>query len=185
MAGSKDIINSLKAGGMSYNQIAQKLGRDSSLISQIARGKKPGKNLEASLRDISEKKATVKEPARRLAKSGEVAKVRKSAKPASGKLLKDKQGRIKFAPSSSREQTFVNRLSNIATAGGKVSFRVKFKDGSEDHIFRKGGIFAQRAIRDALNFPGGAFEWLAEQAASLGYNPTFGEVDSVEIIAVY
>lgn len=183
MATAKDTINKLKAGGMSYSEIGRKLGRDSSLISQIARGKKKGSNLEGSLDDLAEKRS-VREPARRLAKSGEAAKVRRSSKTPKG-LLKDKKGRIKRAPESSRESVFVDRLDRIARAGGKVSFKVKFKDGSEGHVFKHGGIFAQKAIREALNFPGGAFEWLADAAASIGYNPTFGEVDSVEILAVY
>lgn len=184
MANAKDTINKLKAGGMSYSEIGRKLGRDSSLISQIARGKKKGGNLESSLEDLAEKRATVREPARRVAKSGEPAKVRRSSKAPKG-LLKDKKGRIKRAPESSRESVFTDRLDRIARAGGKVSFKVKFKDGSESHVFKRGGIAAQKAIYEALNFPGGAFEWLADAAASIGYNPTFGEVESVEILAVY
>src|SRR5215210_4966910 len=97
---SKDLINQLKAGGMSYAEIGRKLGRDSSLISQIARGKKKGSNLEASLEDIKEKRS-VKEPERRVNKqTGKPQALRKSKQSTPKGLIKDKKGRLKFAPES-------------------------------------------------------------------------------------
>lgn len=184
MAIAGELIRALKAAGISYSEIARQVGRDSSFISQVARGKKVGANLEKALEQIA-KNEPVEKPEPRVTKSGEVAKVRQPAAKSEGeakpKLLKDKEGRIRFAPASERQYVFTNRLSKIAEAGGKVSFRVTLTDGTEETIFRKGGIFAQRAIFLALNHPDGAFEWLAE---NLRYG-VGGEIQSVEITAIY
>jgi predicted transcriptional regulator len=89
---ARGIINELIAGGMSQNSIAKYLGRDSSLVSQIRKGKPKGasfvsalKNLQAetatqgtseTIRDIraGETAATLE---RRKGKGGEEAKVRR------------------------------------------------------------------------------------------------------------
>ena len=184
---ARDTINQLKAGGMSYSEIARKLGRDSSLISQIARGKKQGKNLEGALDDIKEKRS-VREPERRKTKGGETAKVRKAkptaARPA--KLIKDKRGRIIFAPPTEKPSVTEKRLSRIATDGGRVSFRVTFEDGTEKLIF-KIGIYAQQAIREIYKSGLGIHAWLEEQAATnQGYNQEdLGAIIAVAINATY
>ena len=77
-ANAKDLINKLKASGKSYAEIGRALGRDSSLISQIARGKKPGANLVGSLQEFSGGKSKPTSPPRRTKKSGGLAAVRKS-----------------------------------------------------------------------------------------------------------
>lgn len=192
MSRAQELILDLKAKGYSYARIGRELDRDSSLISQIARGKKPGSNLVSSLESVG--KSEVKKPERRVTKSGEVAKVRRP-KPQAEKakrLLKDKSGRIKFAPSSAKESVFLSRLEKIAEAGGKVSFRVTTASGGTFHLYSKGGIFAQQAVYQALNWDAGAFDWLREKAQeqqgngnSISNQIEIDEVVSVEIIAVY
>lgn len=86
MDSSRDVILRLKAAGLSGEQIGQAIGRDRSLISQIARGIKPGRNLTDSLLEleatqisgISPKDAGqwISQPARRLRKDGLLAGIR-------------------------------------------------------------------------------------------------------------
>lgn len=52
MATSKDLISELRAQGFSNAEIGRRLGRDSSLIGQIARGSKPGRNLQQALTEL-------------------------------------------------------------------------------------------------------------------------------------
>lgn len=191
MSESSKIIAELQGKGYSFSKIGRLLGRDASLISQIAKGKKPGANLAEPLKQI-QRGESVKTPERRLAKSGEAAKVRQSKKPAAPKLLKDKEGRIKHAPETGKERVFINRLNKIAAGGGKVSFRVATEDGKTFTLFAKGGIYAQKANYEVRNHEAGAFDWLREQAENLGGNLpgasglTFvGRVVSVEINAIY
>lgn len=182
MANAQSLINKLKAGGLSYSEIGRRVGRDSSLISQIARGKKPGKNLEGALDAIAEKRAMVPTPERRKTKAGSFAQVRK-AKPSAvrpARLIKDKQGRILFAPFSEKQFVSERRLSEIAAAGGKVSFRVRFEDGTEK-LINKSGIYAQRAIREIHKSGLSFFAWLEEQAAT---NQGYGQEDFGAIVAV-
>lgn len=186
------IIAELKEAGFSYSKIAKIVGRDASYVSQVGRGIKPGSGLELALGQI-QRGEDVDVPERRKTKSGEPAKVRQSKKenPAP-RLLKDKEGRIKNAPETSKEWVFLNRLDKIAQAGGKVSFRVKTEGGREFVLFSKGGIYAQKANYEIRNHEAGAFDWLREQAENLGGNLpgasglTFvGKVVSVEINAIY
>lgn len=81
-------IERLIEKGMSRAGIARAVGRDSSLISQIERGKKPGKNLEPALRELNRLNAKAREkagegkrelkekPERRVTKEGKPVKVR-------------------------------------------------------------------------------------------------------------
>src|SRR5262245_57685055 len=87
---SKDVIGRLLGMGLKKADIAKQLKIDSSTISQLEKGKKPGANLTADLLKIEREvsgaesprqaiKAVDVEPPRRLAKSGEIARVRESA----------------------------------------------------------------------------------------------------------
>jgi len=188
---SKDLINQLKAGGMSYAEIGRKLGRDSSLISQIARGKKKGSNLEASLEDIKEKRS-VKEPERRVNKqTGKPQALRKSKQSTPKGLIKDKKGRLKFAPESARESVAVNRLEKIAGEGGKVSFIVTIinGDGEEQtvNLFDKNGMFAQRIFQELRHTGQGLFDWLADKVSEIPVKVVGGKselIDVAEILSV-
>lgn len=86
---SGEIIRRLVAGGLNQADIGRALGRDRSLISQVARGRKPGDNLRESLAQLESrlagaadvraaaKAATVTPPAPRTTRSGALARVRK------------------------------------------------------------------------------------------------------------
>lgn len=178
--------------GLSYSAIGRALNRDSSLISQIAKGKKPGKNLVGGLEKLSKGEKRPAEPERRKTAKGEVAKVRQPKQPKAKALVKDKEGRIRRTDATAKERVFVSRLTKVANSGGKVSFIITHDGGEAFHLFRKGGIYAQKALYEILNNPDGAFAQLIEWALSIQGNGKggslpdgIGEIEGVEINAVY
>lgn len=81
MSESRDLIRALQERGYSQRQIARAIGRNDSLISQIARGKKPGGNLTDSLRELARRPGVsaapvAASPPRRTTRTGELARVR-------------------------------------------------------------------------------------------------------------
>ena len=73
-----ELIDDLIGKGLTQTEIADALGRDQSLISQVRRGKKPGSNLVETLQELSEKGTATRQPARRQTKAG-TARVRGKA----------------------------------------------------------------------------------------------------------
>lgn len=73
---SQELIADLRAQGMSYSHIGRQLGRDSSLIGQIAAGKKPGTNLTAALTELATTGTITHPPQRRTSRAGGLARVR-------------------------------------------------------------------------------------------------------------
>lgn len=73
--GSAELIAQLLANGYTYASIGRAIGRDRSLVRQIAVGSKPGRNLTASLAQLAQGAAPAPPP-RRLSRSGEPARVR-------------------------------------------------------------------------------------------------------------
>lgn len=118
------IISRLKAQGTSFNEVARQLGRDSSLISQIARGKKVGANLLAALEQIERKEAPTA-PERRRAASGEFAKVRQPLKPAEVKPVKTTGGLPRVTRPYVKPTALMEQLRKIARADGNVVVYVK------------------------------------------------------------
>ena len=197
MGTSQELIGRLLERGLTKAEIGRRLGRDSSLIGQVYAGKKPGSNLADSLQDLLDGKP-VREPERRTDNAGKPRPVRKSKKPVTQKrLLKDRQGRIKWAAESKLQHVLRDRLERVAKDGGKVSFQVTYFDTSGElqrgvKLYGRGGIYAQRAIYEMLNFPAGSFAWvkerLNEQLGNSSGNGSFPSVDkvvSVGLIAVY
>lgn len=72
---SARLIRDLNRKGMSDAAIGRALGRDSSLIGQIRKGKKPGRNLTPALESLNAGNAPAP-VSRRITRSGEVARVR-------------------------------------------------------------------------------------------------------------
>lgn len=72
---SRDYINQLVAEGWSYARIGRELGRDGSLVRQIAIGRKPGNNLRAALSELGNSGHVSTPPPRRTSRKG-LAKVR-------------------------------------------------------------------------------------------------------------
>lgn len=73
---AKEYIELLISRGMSQSEIAQEMQRDSSLISQIRRGKKPGSNMVGSLKELAETGSVTKRPPRRKTSQGTYSHVR-------------------------------------------------------------------------------------------------------------
>jgi len=162
MATAQSLIRELIASGLNKSQIARRLGRDSSLIGQIEKGKKPGRNLVEPLEAIK-RGAAKAQPERRKTKSGEAAKVResKAAKPKT--LKRDSQERIKIAEPTKKEYVAVRRLKEIAEAGGKVSIQLVFADGRQSVLYQKGGEYASRLVYRFENSDQSFFEFLTEE----------------------
>lgn len=76
MATSKDLISELRAQGFSNAEIGRRLNRDSSLIGQIARGTKPGRNLQQALTELVTGGEVKTPPFRRTTSDGTLARVR-------------------------------------------------------------------------------------------------------------
>jgi hypothetical protein len=95
MATSREIITRMHARGVSYEDIGRLVGRDSSLIGQIARGKKPGTNLTPSLEAVSRvrkpdsylRRNGPLEPPRRVTRAGTPAQVRRGGDLTKGMTL--------------------------------------------------------------------------------------------------
>lgn len=161
MASAKELIEKLIASGMSKAEISRRVGRNSSLVSQIEKGKKPGSNLVEPLQAMLEKRAVPK-PIARLTKAGKPARVRRGKGKAAPSLRRDSRGRIKIAPPTSLPHVALRRLTEIAEAGGKVSIQVKLArirlyHESEDRLnytytlYSNGGEYASRLLHDWSN----------------------------------
>lgn len=139
------LIEQLRAGGLNYNRIAKALGRDSSLIGQIARGKKPGANLLEPLQALASGAEVIPEPARRTTKGGTAARVRQSAKPAPAPApapapipepekiafargKKDSAGRQRISRAYKRSSALEKQLREIAARDGNVSVTLYFRN---------------------------------------------------------
>lgn len=72
---SREYIHLLQSEGWSYAKIGRALGRDGSLIRQVAVGKKPGTNLTGALQELSNTGQVKHPPMRRVTSQG-LAKVR-------------------------------------------------------------------------------------------------------------
>lgn len=162
---AKTLIDSLLSQGLKKSQIAKRLGIDSSTITQIERGKKPGRNLVEPLRAIAEKREAV--PARqvRQTKFGAPARVRQSKKSPTAKtssLKRDSAGRLKIAEETRQAAAAVRRLEQIAAAGGRVTLIVTFDDGTVRRVFDRGGEYAARLATDFRQSGQRFFDWLTE-----------------------
>ena len=90
-------------------QIGRAVGRDSSLISQISRGKKPGKNLAAALDNLASGRK-VRTPSRRKKASGAAAAVRG-----------ERHGAIRPGM-----RAFIERMDKIAQRNGVASLAMTY-----------------------------------------------------------
>ena len=75
---AKEYIDLLISRGMSQAEIAHEMQRDSSLISQIRRGKKPGSNMVGSLKELADTGSVMNRPPRRKTSKGSYSHVRGS-----------------------------------------------------------------------------------------------------------
>lgn len=181
---AKALIDSLLAQGYKKSQIARKLGIDSSTISQIAGGKKPGRNLVEPLKAIERKEAVIPSREVRKTKSGEPARVRQSKKTAKPGLKRDSQGRLKNAPETQQAAAAVRRLEQIANAGGKVTLIVTYEDGGVRRVFERGGQYAQSLAADYHSSGQKFFEWLSDVVADQLSRQYGGASESLAVVGV-
>lgn len=179
MASAKELIGKLVASGLSKAEISRRVGRNSSLISQVEKGKKPGSNLVEPLQAILEKRAVPK-PVARLTKAGKPARVRRGKGKAAPSLRRDSRGRIKIAPPTSLPHVALRRLTEIAEAGGKVSIRLNFPGEREVVLFERGGEYASRLLASFHSSGQTFFEWLGEKRVEV-FEQRYGvEAETVE-----
>lgn len=76
VASSQDLIQALQQQGFSNASIGRAVGRDSSLIGQIAKGAKPGANLQGALNELAQSGQVTTPPLRRTTSTGTLARVR-------------------------------------------------------------------------------------------------------------
>lgn len=160
---AKALIGSLLSQGYKKAEIARKLGIDSSTITQIEKGKKPGRNLVEPLRAIAEKRESIPQREIRKTKLGAPAKVRQSKKAPASKLKRDSQGRVKIAEPTTQQAAALRRLRQIADAGGKVSVVLVFPGGQKKILYQRGGEYAARLLNQFENSGMGFFEWFGEK----------------------
>lgn len=127
---SRDLIIQLRGLGMSNAAIGREVGRNDSLIGQIARGKKPGGNLEASLEALVRVRQgeAVEVPAaeRRKTAAGRVAKVRRKTQYAQGRTA-----RVRRQAVTSGSKAIMKVVDTAARVGGHVAFTVTFGRGAK------------------------------------------------------
>lgn len=126
-AEAQTIVNSLRAGGMSYSEIGRRVGRDVSLISQIARKGNKGASLVESLKKVQAGEKQAPAPRRQTA-SGEQAKVRKGIEKVPGSdniSVKTKKG----------DKTIIKALTQMSGKGKRVKWKVKVKKAKNTSDF--------------------------------------------------
>lgn len=124
---TQQLVDALMAEGMSKKQIADAVGRNSSVISQITSGKKPYANLRDSLAATLQNRrggsVPVPQAPRRRAASGQLAQVRKPT--AGGRTVHVRSaGAIKGGAKS-----IARRLAAAARAGQVVGWSVTYPPG--------------------------------------------------------
>lgn len=146
---SKELIGQLRETGWNFSKIGKALGRDSSLISQISAGKKPGRNLEASLRELltGKKAEEIAKPERRKNKSGQTAKVRESAKAKAEREERERKEREKAEAAARKEAERKQKAEESAQRrlerfdpGTRVVMYITTKSGRTITLGSNGGI---------------------------------------------
>lgn len=197
MSESAEIIARLVESGASLRSIGDAIGRDSSLLSQVARGRKPGNNLRESLARLEAQVATltkggakpstaarsvtVAEPTRRPAKAGGLAKVRRATTKAGGW---GQSTTMKRQAARNGARGMGHALNLAAGEGREVAVTVSFNrsvtvnntSGGRRGRTGRGGVVEMRLgdadeVFDAVMIQhGGNFsEYVAAQAIDRGY----------------
>lgn len=165
-------IDKLVKKGFSQAEIARRVGRDSSLISQAAKGKKPVENLLPALKALGSKKTAkaVQPPARRTTRAGAPVKVRQPKWVGEVQGVFDKKGRLLSGSLDGISKADIKRmLAAIRVEGGALSFTMKahgykkyrqlqegdvdvqvFEDGIDAAEFRFGDEELEEALIETL-----------------------------------
>lgn len=151
MSASQDIIVRLHAEGMSYKAIGELIGRNDSLVGQIARGLKPGNNLTASLEAVERNRhggnVAVPAPERRKNAKGQEAQVRRPTGKGRTVVVRS-PGTIKKGAKSVH-----NRLVRAAADGQMTAWTVVFPVGTQVGKYPgKVGHHANAQLANAADF---------------------------------
>lgn len=116
---AQELIAELKEkAAMSNREIAQALGRDPSLVSQIARGKKSGAHYVRALTELNSTGTVTHRPERRITKAGAPAKVRgRFGEPAHAP--QDIEPNARYVPVPKRGR-FVPERTHYLRSGGRI-----------------------------------------------------------------
>lgn len=123
-AAAQKLVNQLHAGGMSYAEIGRRVGRDSSLISQIGNKGNKGASMVGALQKISGG-ATSVDVTRRTTKGGVAAKVRGGVKTIPG------TDNITYTTKRGNK-TIAKGLNAINGKGKYVKWRLTYKKVTTD-----------------------------------------------------
>jgi hypothetical protein len=131
---AQQLVNDLRAAGLSYAEIGRRVGRDSSLISQIGRKGNKGASLVGALQGIQGGASSVN-VARRTTKSGVTAKVRAGVKPIPGTsnfTVKTKRG----------NKTLLAGVNSVSGQGKylKWNIRVSWLKTISDRKYKNTGV---------------------------------------------
>lgn len=193
-ASAQDLIRALRERGVKMQELAAECDRDPSLLYQVASGKRPGRNLLPTLRDIARVGFAAHRPQRRQTASGEPARVRgrqgePAHEPPAATPTTPQRGRFGTqtvflqggartiritAPARSNatgrdqaKQATQDALRWAAQDRRRVAFVVHYNDGTSVTIGSKGGYRANVAYERSEGWTD-TFEWLTQEAAAVG-----------------
>lgn len=186
---SGQIINELRASGLSMESIGQAIGRNRSLVRQVSIGAKPGNNLRDALAELRERLATVAPdarrtvarsapvtpPAARTTKTGKTARVRGKTT-IGGRAWKT--GTVRQQASRSGARALGKLAAEAAEAGMALAVTVQFDKAVTVQGYSKGkrgkagagGALDFQIDPDGYDSAEGSFTaWLCSQALAGGY----------------
>lgn len=181
------LISQLQAQGYSKSAIAKAIGRDSSIVSQIANGKKSGASYVPALEGLSHGASSVEVP-RRQTKAGKQANVRRGA-------IRDDKNRVVNTVSKSPDGANIQALlRSIEAKKGRIGVIVTFKryqnydmpyPTTMDVPIWSNGTTA-KWINNTMKSNDMTFSELLTQQVKAAYEPMVCEnVIAVQINAVY
>lgn len=173
---SGQIINELRASGLSMESIGQAIGRNRSLVRQVSIGAKPGNNLRDALAELRERLATVAPdarrtvarsapvtpPAARTTKTGKTARVRGKTT-IGGRAWKT--GTVRQQASRSGARALGKLAAEAAEAGMALAVTVQFDKAVTVQGYSKG--------KRGTAGPGGALDFQVDPAQSNPASQTF------------
>lgn len=160
------LINQLHAGGLSYSEIARRIGRDSSLVSQIARKGNKGASFVPALEKLAagEKGVTIE---RRKTKSGGEAKVRRG--------VEIKEGDNFVVDTKKGNKTIMSGIQHVSGKGKYLKWRitVSWVKTISERTHRNTGIdghlprgWTTDDLMNRINNPQAGDNWKAGDAAN-------------------
>ena len=191
---AQQLILALRERGLSMRDLSTECDRDSSLLYQVAAGKRPGTNLLPTLIDLARTGHAARRPERRVTTSGKPAKIRgrrgqpaheppppTPTAPTPGKfsvqtnyLAGGARTKRITAPKSPRsvgrfdaKVATMDAMAEAAREQRRIAFVVHYADGSSHTLGSKSGYRANDAYIRAQGEWEDAFEWLGQEASAV------------------